>query len=88
MKMKSETRGTGTSEAEVTQIAKHGIWLLLNATEHFLSFEDFPWFRNVSVSAIQNVKVLNENHLYWPDLDLDLSVQSIQDPSSFPLIAR
>jgi hypothetical protein len=87
-KMKSETLGTSTSEVEVTQISKHGIWLLLNEKEHFLSFENFPWFKEASISAINKVELLNEHHLYWPDLDVDLLLESIKDPSSFPLLAR
>jgi hypothetical protein len=27
-------------------------------------------------------------HLYWPELDVDLSVESIEHPERFPLIAR
>jgi len=86
--MKSETLGTSTSEVEVTQISKHGIWLRLKDTEHFLAFEDFPWFKDASVSAIHHVEMVNEHHLYWPDLDVDLAVESIQQPEKFPLIAR
>jgi hypothetical protein len=29
-----------------------------------------------------------EDHLYWPQLDIDLSVASIRDPQSFPLLSR
>ena len=86
--MKSETLGKSTSEAEVTQISKHGIWLLLQEKEHFLSFENFPWFKTAPVSAIQNVELLNEQHLYWPDLDLDLAVESIEHPDRFPLVSK
>lgn len=85
--MKSETLGKSTSEAEVTQISKHGIWLLIREKEHFLPFENFPWFRNASISAIHNVELLNEHHLYWPDLDVDLAVESIEHPERFPLLA-
>lgn len=85
--MKSETLGTDTSEVEVSHISKHGIWLLLQEKEYFLSFEDFPWFKDASVSAIQNVSLLNANHLYWPDLDIDLAVDSIKEPNRFPLIS-
>lgn len=84
--MKSETLGRDTSEVEVTQISKHGIWLLLEDKEHFLSFNNFPWFKDAAVSAIHNVEVLNEHHLYWPDLDVDLAVESIAHPEKFPLI--
>ena len=86
--MKSETLGKDTSVAEVTNISKHGIWLLLREKESFLSFEDFPWFKNATVSAIQNVQLLNSRHLYWPDLDVDLAVESIAHPEQFPLKSR
>ena len=86
--MKSETLGTSTSEVEVTQISKHGIWLLIQEKEHFLPFENFPWFEVASVSAIHNVELLNENHLYWSDLDVDLAVESIEHPEEFPLMAH
>ena len=86
--MKSETLGTDTSEVEVTQISKHGIWLLLHEKEHFLSFENFPWFKDASISAIHHVELLNEHHLFWPDLDVDLAVDSIERPERFPLIAK
>jgi Protein of unknown function (DUF2442) len=87
MKMKSETLGTSTLEVEVTQISKHGIWLLLCDKEHFLAFDNFPWFKDAQVSAVQNVVLLNERHLYWPDLDIDLAVESIEHPERFSLVA-
>src|SRR5216684_2095444 len=86
--MKSETLGKSTSEVEVTQISKHGIWLLLEEKEYFLSFDNFPWFKDASISLIQNVELLNEHHLFWPDLDVDLAVESIQHPERFPLISK
>lgn len=76
------------SEVEVTQISRHGIWLLLGEKEHFLSFDDFPWFRNAPVSAIQNVRLLSAEHLYWSELDIDLAVDSLNHPGRFPLVAR
>ena len=77
-----------TSEAEITQISSHGIWLLVQGKDLFLSFDNFPWFKDAPVSAIHNVELLNERHLCWPDLDVDLAVLSIEDPSSFPLVAK
>jgi hypothetical protein len=37
--------GTSTSTLEVTNVSKHGFWLLLDGRELFLPFEDFPWFK-------------------------------------------
>ena len=27
-------------------------------------------------------------HLYWPDLDIDLAVESIDHPEQFPLVSK
>ena len=86
--MKLHAGGKITLEVEVTQIHKQGIWLLIGEKELFLSFENFPWFRNASVGAIHNVELVNERHLHWPDLDIDLAVESIEHPERFPLIAK
>ncbi len=86
--MKSNAGGELILEAEVTQIDKQGIWLLIEDRESFLPFENFPWFRDASEGAIHNLKLLNNNHLYWPDLDLDLAVESIGHPERFPLVAK
>lgn len=85
--MKSETLGRSTSKVEVTQISEHGIWLLIQGKEHFLSFENFPWFKNAPISAIQNVELLNEHHLYWAGLDIDLAIESLEQPEKYPLVS-
>jgi hypothetical protein len=80
--------GTDTSAVEVTHISKHGFWILLGDEELFLPFVEFPWFRDVAVGKILHVELPSENHLYWPELDVDLSVDSIRHPERFPLISR
>jgi hypothetical protein len=52
------------------------------------NLNSFPWFKDASVSAIQNVRLVNEHYLYWPDLDVDLAVESIEEPERFPLVAK
>ena len=86
--MKSDTGGKITLDAEVTHVDRQGIWLQIGDRELFLPFEKFPWFRDAAVGAIHNVELLNERHLYWPDLDIDLAVESIEHPERFPLIAE
>jgi Protein of unknown function (DUF2442) len=80
--------GTSTSAAEVTNISRHGFWLLLDSRELFLPFDEFPWFRSAPVEAILHVERPRPDHLYWPDLDVDLSLDSIQNPSRYPLRAK
>lgn len=80
--------GTTTSAAEVTNISPHGFWVLLDEEELLLPFEHFPWFRTATVAQISQVERPSPDHLYWPSLDVDLSVASIRHPEAFPLIAR
>ena len=85
--MKSEPRGKHTSAVEVTNISAGGFWLLLDGREVFLSFATFPWFRNAAVGDILRVEWPSANHLYWPELDVDLAVDSIEHPERYPLVS-
>lgn len=80
--------GTATSQAEVTNISKHGFWVLVDERELFLPFDEFPWFKAAPVDAILRLEVPQAGHLHWPDLDVDLSVASIEDPARYPLKSR
>ena len=86
--MKSALRGRSTLGVEVTNVSTHGFWLLIGTRELFVPFEQFPWFRDAAVGQILSVELQGPDHLYWPDLDVDLSVQSIEHPERFPLLSR
>ncbi len=79
--------GVLTSQAEVTQVSKHGLWLLLGGEELFLPFSDFPWFKSATIEQLCEIERPTENHLYWPLLDVDLAVESIRNPAEFPLVS-
>jgi len=86
--MNSRTLGKSISEAEVTNISSHGVWLISGDEEYFLSYEDFPWFKDVSIGKILNIDEPSPGHFYWPDLDVDVSLEIIKNPASFPLKAK
>ena len=77
--------GAATSEVEITNISKHGFWLLLDGRELFVPFEEFPWFKRATVKAILHVERPAPGHLHWPELDVDLAVDSIEHPERYPL---
>ena len=83
--MSSSPRGEGTSQIEVTNISSHGVWLFVHGEELFMSYEEFPWFKDVAVGAIINVEEPIPGHLHWPDLDVDLGIETIRHPERFPL---
>jgi hypothetical protein len=80
--------GFATSAPEVTNVSRHGFWLLLGDEEILVRFEDFPWFRQATIDALTQVDRPSPDHLYWPLLDVDLSIRSIRTPADFPLVSR
>ena len=86
--MSLKTHGISTSDAEVVQIDAHGFWVNIQEKEYFLPFTDFPWFKNARVSEILELQLLHETHLYWPSLDIDLSLDSLDAPERYPLVAH
>jgi Protein of unknown function (DUF2442) len=84
--MRSET--PGTTQVEVTNISRHGLWILRDDRELLLPFTDFPWFRNAPIGALLNVERPSPSYLYWPELDVDLAAESIEHPERFPLVSK
>ncbi len=80
--MEFSTQDKGVSEIEVLNISKHGIWLATRDRELFISFKEFPWFQDASVRKLMNVEQRTPTYLHWPDLAIDLAVESIR---CFPL---
>jgi hypothetical protein len=81
----SQALGKTILQTEVSNISSHGIWLLTQDKELFMSFDDFPWFKDIPVGKIINVEEPSTGHFYWPDLDIDLGIESIENPERFPL---
>ncbi len=80
--------GAIISDPEVTNISKHGLWLLAGGEELFLSFDEFPWFKDAAIKDILSVEEPTSGHFYWPALDVDLSINVIRDPARYPLKSR
>ena len=83
--MKSQKLGNDISETEVLNVSPNGIWVLVAEKEYFLPYSDFSWFKEASVSAIYNLKFTHGHHLYWPDLDIDLELESLENLEQYPL---
>jgi hypothetical protein len=86
--MNSRALGKDTLGVEITNVSSHGIWLLAHDQGWFMSYEDFPWFRDVPLVKIFNVEETSSNHFYWPDLDVDLTTEIMEHPERFPLKAK
>ena len=69
-------------------VAARGFWLLLDGREVFVGFDRFPWFRDATIGELTRVEMPHAGHLLWPDLDVDLEVESIDHPERYPLVSR
>ena len=86
--MNSLAHGNNTSAIEVTNISAHGVWVLTHDKELFMSYDDFPWFKDQTVKTILNVEEPSTGHFYWPDLDIDLTIEIIENPGHYPFKAK
>ena len=86
MLKKSNKPGKNISEkAEIQNISNHGIWVLVNGQEFFMPFTEFPWFLKATVEQIYNLEFFHGHHLHWPALDIDIDVEALKNPESYPL---
>ena len=85
--MKSALRGKSTSAVEVSSLGPEWFWLRLDDRKLFVSFKEFPWFQDGRIREIMLVERPSPHHLRWPDLDIDLAIESIESPERFPLVS-
>jgi hypothetical protein len=85
--MKSSKNGENIS-VSVENITPFGIWLFAKGREYFLSYKDYPYFRNQTLKSIQTVQLLHGYHLYWPELDVDLEIDNLENPEKYPLKSK
>jgi hypothetical protein len=85
--MKSLKHG-GRISVNVENITPFGIWIFVKGFEYFLSYQDYPYFKEQTLKAIQNVDLIHGYHLYWPDLDVDLEIDNLVNPEKYPLKSR
>lgn len=86
--MRSRKLGKSISSAEVSHISSHGLWILVDEKEHFLDYDHYPWFKDATVKEILRLERPQPDHLYWPDLDVDVELKSLARPEDYPLMYR
>lgn len=83
----SVKRGMTSLGCEVVSISPFGVWILVADREYFLDHKRYPWFRKAAVQDVIDVQSPRAGHLRWPALDVDLHVDSINNPERYPLVA-
>ena len=52
-----------------------------------MSYENFPWFKDALIGKVFAVEEVSPGHFYWPELDIDLGMDTIENPEKYPLMA-
>lgn len=85
---KSKPRGSATSDVEILNVSRRGLWLLVLDHEYFLPFKEYPWFAKATLDELFDVELLHGMHLRWPKLDVDLELEGLKAPERYPLVYR
>jgi hypothetical protein len=72
----------------VTDISALGVRIVAHGEEFFMSYDEFPWFRGAPEAAILDIEEPAPGHLFWPELDVDLGIETLRHPDRFPLRSR
>ena len=76
------------TSVSVFMINAQGIMLSVCGNDYFLSYNRIPWMRGASINNVLNVKMSGRNAIEWPDLNVDLEIDSLKHPERYPLIIK
>ena len=84
---------TDTLHCEVSNITPEGINLLIyhdetdasEGKQYFVPFDHFSGFKGATIEKIWNVKFTSKQQIVWPDLDIKIEVEVLENPQRFYL---
>ena len=86
--MLKKENNTNAISASVLMINNQGIMISVEGNDYFLSYNRLPWLKDATVRNILNIKMSGKNAVEWPDLDIDLEIDSLKHPERYPLVMR
>lgn len=86
--MKSQALGKNISKVEVLNVSRQGLWIYVLGIEYFLPYAEYPWFKDATIAQIHNLKLIREYRLEWPDLDVEIELESLKNPEAYPLVYK
>ncbi|WP_297901203.1 DUF2442 domain-containing protein [uncultured Parabacteroides sp.] len=54
--------------------------------DYFLSYNRVPWLKEARISNVLNVRMARRNAIEWPELNVDLEIESLKHPERYILI--
>lgn len=72
----------------VLMINSQGMMLSVQGQDYFVSYNRVPWLRDARVSSVLNVRMSGNRAIEWPELDVDLEIESLKHPERYPLVMK
>jgi hypothetical protein len=72
---------------EIIDIKNDGFWISVQGIRYFISFENYPGFKQASAAQIMDFN-FDENEIHWSELDEDIEIEALIHPENYPLIFR
>ena len=85
--MSPNSRRSSTS-ASVLMINSQGIMLSVCGHDYFISYNRIPWMQEAPIRSVLNIQMSGPEAIEWPDLDVDLEIDSLRPPERYPLIIK
>ena len=51
-------------------------------------YNRIPWMQDAPIRSVLNVQMSGPEAIEWPDLDVDLEIDSLQHPERYPLVIK
>ncbi|MGB5728945.1 MAG: DUF4160 domain-containing protein [Thiogranum sp.] len=74
-----------SSGPEVTNVSSHGLWLEIKS---FFCHMRIPLVKRCPNRENPKYPGVDPGHFYWPDINVDLGIETIEHPDRFPLKAK
>ena len=65
-----------------------GIMISVQGHDYFLSYNRIPWMQDAPIRSVLNVRMSGPEAIEWPDLDVDLEIDSLRHPERYPLLIK
>ncbi len=79
---------SAATSASVLMINAQGIMLSVQGNDYFLSYNRIPWMQDAPIRNVLNVQMSGDEAIEWPDLDVDLEIDSLRHPERYPLVIK
>lgn len=72
----------------VLMINSQGLLLNVCGNDYFVSYNRLPWMKDATIKSVLNVQMSGCKAIEWPDLDVDLEIESLKHPEKYPLLIK